>query len=603
MSPVSMLTLMSLQLQAGVAILVAIVLTWQFRTRPAPYLRWAAASWWLLAGYMTASTIGLQYAFARTASPLWHLPSFLAPASAGLHALCLVMSIRILTRRPLPGRQVLWLLAAACAAYGTLSVWYPEAGPAGMQARRFLRAAVPPLGVAAAYLSLIPTLWQRGRPRGEYGSRMLAAALGANAFFLGMLGLENLAFTFALIGQPAATAWFPLSALGQVMFGLGWVGLILETEQHDRDETAQRAARADRMLREALNASVDLIGVVDQQERLVLCNVRMADYIKEVTGLTVTPMMPYPRPGRSDDERTRFITTIQRALRGEHVSERAELFTPSGRRILLDRRIVPIREGGVVSGAFVVARDVTQDDALRQEAERSMSIEGMARMAGGLAHDFNNILTVVQTNLHLLAEAIGDDAESNDIVMETATALDRANQLTRRLLGVARERPAVPTRVDAGDLLRGFTRFLQHALGEEVVLSLDLPSGSSPVIIDAGRLEQVILNLALNGRDAMPSGGRLTIAVRCAPGGVLGAGTGDEVTITVTDEGTGMDEDTLQRAGDPFFTTKPSTVGSGLGIATCRAILAEANGTLHLDSLPGRGTTVTIRLPVAPDPA
>ena len=296
------------------------------------------------------------------------------------------------------------------------------------------------------------------------------------------------------------------------------------------------------------------------------------------------------------------------ALGGARVTERVPVFDPAGRMRMLDRRIVPIREGGQVVGAFVVARDVTQDDALRGEAERAMRVEALARMAGGLAHDFNNILTVVQTNLQLIAESSAHDEETSEMLMESATALERANQLTRQLLGIARERPGERARVDVGALVRGLERFLQRAIGDEITLALSVPEAEAPVAIDAGRLEQVLLNLALNARDAMPRGGVLHIRVHLErleeqERVNVARPTGAYIVVSVVDEGVGMDADTLQRAGEPFFSTKHTTVGSGLGLATCRAIIEEADGFLRLSSMAGEGTTVAIWLPRVPDAA
>ncbi|MDQ8154642.1 MAG: ATP-binding protein [Gemmatimonadota bacterium] len=591
----------TLFMQSGVALVLALVLTWLWRARRVDYLRWISASWWSFVTFTGASGIAFLFALRRQPSYLWDLATFTSQTTVVLHAVFMVAGVRVFLRRTPPTASKVWLGVIAAVAFGIASVLLPADGPAGAPSRQFIRGTLPGFIISITYVSLIPSLW-RARRAGAYGTQLLVAALGFSTF---VSSAQALASTAALLNLPGALLWppwYPMAVLSQAMFALAWSGMMLEAEQGDRVEAAERANRADRMLREALDASDDLIGVVDQMERLVLCNDRMAATITEVTGVKVTPFMPYPRPGRTEGERKQFLSTIQRALRGERVHERSEVFTTTGRRILLDRHIVPIREAGAVTGAFVVARDVTDDEALRREAERAMRIEAMARMAGGLAHDFNNILTVVQTNLQLLTEAGEHDAESMDIIMETAGALDRANVLTRRLLGVARDPPTVAARVDAAALLRDSARFLQHAIGEEVVLDLSVPTSEAFVTIDPGRLEQVLLNLSLNARDAMPTGGNLRIRVRHER---LDAGTdptrtvppGEYVSIAVTDEGSGMDDDTLRRAGDPFFTTKPGSVGSGLGLATCRAILTEAKGTLLIQSKPDVGTTVTLLLP------
>ncbi len=604
MRPDATVVIYSFLLQAGIALVVAVVLSWLWRERSLAYLRPVVISWWCLVAYLSAAGIGFDFSARHVASAMWTAAVFVAETTVILHVLFVVAGVRLMLRQSVPSERTQWLIVAAAVGYGALSALGPEPGPDGAYLRMLLRGTLPPMLLAGTYLSLAPGIW-RARHDNEYGAPLLAAAFGFTAAIYGLQGWVWLETVLPHVRWPGMPPWYPLSVIGQAMLGLGWIGVLLEADQHERLEAAERANRADKMLHDALDASVDLIGLVDQQERLVLCNTRMARTIEDLTGHAPTPLMPYPRPGRTDDERAQFFSTIQRALRGEHVHERSEMFSVrSGERLVLDRYIVPIREHGAVTGAFVVARDVTQDDALRQEAERAMRIEAMARMAGGLAHDFNNILTVVQTNLQLLAESCTHNDESAEIFMETAGALDRANQLTRRLLGIARERPASATRFDVSGLLCGFAGFLQHAVGEEVVLSIDTITDETPVVMDVGRLEQVLLNLSLNGRDAMPHGGTLRISVRRDTLDGAGASAsrvppGRYVVIAVADEGVGMDEATRARAGDPFFTTKHASSGSGLGLATCRALITEATGALRIDSALGRGTTVTIHLPEA----
>jgi signal transduction histidine kinase len=591
----------SFLLQAGIALIVAVVLSWLWRARSIGYLRWVSMSWWCLVAYTSAAGIAVSFSMQGLPSTAWNVAAFLAILGLVLHVTFVAAGVHMMLRNKPPAMRMVWSGVIVALVYATLAVGLPPGGPAGAIMRQLFRGALPGIIFGLAYGTLVPLLWRARRP-GEHGMTLLAAAFALNAAVAGSQGLAALSGVWRIPGAPSTAPWYLATVIAQAMFGLAWIGVLLEVEQRQRADAAERANRADRLMRDALNASDDLIGIVDQLERLVICNTRMAATIKELTGTTVTPLMAFPRPGRSGDDERHLFSTMQRALRGERVHERTEVVGLTGRRMVLDRRIVPIREGDQVTGAFVVARDVTEDEALRMEAERSLRIEGMARMAGGLAHDFNNILTVVQTNLQLLAESSAHDIETNDILMETAAALDRANQLTRRLLGVAREKPAVPTRVDVADLLHSFTRFLQHAIGDEVVLAVDVGERTAAVQIDHGRLEQVLLNLALNGRDAMPRGGTLHISVRSewldnsdARPRRLPPGT--YVSIAVRDEGTGMDAETLDRAGDPFFTTKPATVGSGLGLATCRTIISEAGGALTIASTMGAGTTVTIVLP------
>ena len=604
MRPDAAAVLTNLLLQGGIAVVVAGVLTWLWRVRGTPYLRWIGASWWFAALYVGGSAVAFGFSTRGTPSTLWQAATFASQAGAVLHALLLVAGVRMLLGGDAPRRRVLLAAIAVALLHAAVAAWLPAAGADGAPLRRMLRTFAPYLLLTVAYLAVVPGLWRSRRKGEEYGTTLLISALVINAVAFGTQTLGTLLRVVSLTVQFDASALYPLTVVGQAVFGLAWTGVLLEYEQRRHRESADRANRADKLLREALDASDDLIAIVDTQERLVQCNARMARIAESVTGTPMQPLMPYPNPGRTPEERARFIATIRRALGGERVTERVPVFTPAGGSMILDRRIVPIHEGDRVVGAFVVARDVTQAEALRSEAERSMRVEALARMAGGLAHDFNNILTVVQTNLQLIAESSPHDGETSDMLMESAAALDRANQLTRQLLGIARERPGESTRIDVGALLQGLERFLQRAIGDEITLTVALPDGEAPVTIDAGRLEQVLLNLALNARDAMPRGGALRVGVRAESLAALAATEGSlpagpYIVVTVTDEGVGMDAETLQRAGDPFFTTKHATVGSGLGLATCRAIIEEADGALLLSSVPGAGTTARIWLPRA----
>ena len=593
--------------QTSIAVVVAGVLAVLWQARRVAYLAWGSATWWLLSVYFAASGFAFEFVVRQIDSPGRDAATFLTQFGAVAHGLLLIITVRALLHLGFPRRRAVWSGLAVALLAGALSTWLPATQTPLSPERILLRNTLPGMAFVVSYAYALYELWHGLKPR-SVGAHLLTAALGINVI---VIGAQVVASLMLLAKQPfemSSTFWYPLTTVTQAIFGLGWVVLLLETEGADRAAAEEQLARANRMLLAAIEASDDLIGVVDAQGRLVLCNSRMASTIQAVTGKKVATPMEYPRPGQTEDERQSFFATIERALGGERVQARNELRTQSGQRLVLDRRIVPIRENNAVTGAFVMARDVTSAEALREEAERAMRIEAMARMAGGLAHDFNNILTVVQTNLQLIAEDRDHDDEVMDILTETGAALNRANVLTRRLLGVARDRPALVARTDLSALLRDFTRFMQHAVGDEIRLVMQIPAVPAVVMIDAGRLEQVLLNLALNARDAMPRGGTLRVTLRDETidddrAARYLATPGRYITITVEDEGSGMDEATLKRAGDPFFSTKPGGAGSGLGLATCRALVSEARGTLAIESVPAKGTTVTVLLPPAEENA
>jgi signal transduction histidine kinase len=240
--------------------------------------------------------------------------------------------------------------------------------------------------------------------------------------------------------------------------------------------------------------------------------------------------------------------------------------------------------------------------ALRQ-AQR---IEAVGQLTGGVAHDFNNLLTVVLGNIELLSRspALGRDALGRLAIMRAAA--ERGATLTAQLLAFARRQPLVPRDVDIETLLADMTNLLQSALGSRVRIVLDIANDVWPALVDPTQLELVILNLAINARDAMPSGGVVTVsAANCHRGPAappfLGAGEdppeGDYVAIGVSDTGTGMPPEVLAKVFEPFFTTKGPGAGSGLGLSQVFGVARQSGGGVRIDSTPGIGTRVTVLVP------
>jgi PAS domain S-box-containing protein len=251
-----------------------------------------------------------------------------------------------------------------------------------------------------------------------------------------------------------------------------------------------------------------------------------------------------------------------------------------------------------------VMADVTERRRLEEQLQQSQKMDAIGRLAGGIAHDFNNLLTVIRSYGQLAEEALDERHPVRELVTPICEAADRGAALTRQLLAFARRQVIQPRLVDPGELVAALGRLLRRLLGDSVDLQLDLAVGAWPVRIDPGQLEQVLVNLAVNGRDAMPAGGTLVIEVRNA---VLGPDEaaerllrpGEHVLVRVRDRGAGMDEATARRAFEPFFTTKGPDHGTGLGLATCHGIVAQAGGAIWIDSAPAQGTTVSILLPRA----
>jgi signal transduction histidine kinase/ActR/RegA family two-component response regulator len=252
------------------------------------------------------------------------------------------------------------------------------------------------------------------------------------------------------------------------------------------------------------------------------------------------------------------------------------------------------------------------EEALRQTEEQlrqAQKMEAVGRLAGGVAHDFNNILSVVLSYSEMaLSETSPGDPVHVDL-MEIRKAGQRAAELTRQLLMFSRQQVLEPKVLDLNQLLSGMERMLRRLVGEDVEL-LSIPgSGLGRVRVDAGSLEQVIMNLVVNARDAMPVGGSIVIETEnamlvegaCAPDHV-GAKAGPHVVLSIRDAGTGMDRATRARMFEPFFTTKGLGKGTGLGLSTVFGIVQQSEGSLRVQSEPGKGTTVKVYLPIAESP-
>ncbi|HJL16617.1 MAG TPA: response regulator [Sandaracinaceae bacterium LLY-WYZ-13_1] len=295
------------------------------------------------------------------------------------------------------------------------------------------------------------------------------------------------------------------------------------------------------------------------------------------------------------------IAAHERALTGETVHYRST--TPEG---VYSATVKPLRgPGGAVEGTLGVALDVSEQDRLERRLRASQSLEAIGRLAGGVAHDFNNVLTVVQAHADLLERALAERPEREDAAA-IRRAVHRASRLTRQLLAVGRRQAMRDEVVDVDAVLADLAEMIERLIGADVGLEIQRGAeGPHRARVDHGQLEQVILNLCVNARDAMPDGGRLVLETwteRVAPDPELGLDGGEHVGLAVTDTGHGMDEETRQRIFQAFFTTKGGK-GSGLGLATVYGIVRQASGRIRVRSEPGRGARFEVLLPRSDRPA
>lgn len=273
---------------------------------------------------------------------------------------------------------------------------------------------------------------------------------------------------------------------------------------------------------------------------------------------------------------------------------------------------IPLRdESGRVTRALALIRDLTEEDEVKarlQERERELlqaqKMEVVGRLAGGIAHNFNNLLTAIAGNADLLLASLAPEDERRAEIMEIADAAARAALLTRQLLAFSRRQIMRPRVVDLNEVIGGAVRLLHRLLGEDVHLVFEPSLEPAHVRADPAQIEQVVINLAINARDAMPHGGKVTIIITTVDtdettSSLYGISlpSGRYRLFTVTDTGCGMDQETVSHVFEPFFTTKDSGKGTGLGLATVYGIVTQSGGWMGVESQPGCGTTMSVFLP------
>ena len=371
-------------------------------------------------------------------------------------------------------------------------------------------------------------------------------------------------------------------------------------ELREAEQRRQRV-RAEERYRLLVEHAADLIVVVDAEARVSF----QSPSVTRVLGYAENELIGRPVLELVHPEDAERVTQIMNdALR-------------EGRRVTLDRVRVRHRDGSwrtlEGSGARMIddrgqpwlvaaARDITERVLLQQQLVQSQKMEAVGRLAGGVAHDFNNLLTVILGYGDLLLEQLADNHLLHQEVDEIKRAAARAAVLTQQLLAFSRKQVLSPRVIDLNAELNTMSGMLRRILGEDVGLELRLQQGVGHVRVDPGQLEQVLLNLVINARDAMSGSGRVTVGARDVQlderqGPVRGVTPGRYVEVTVRDTGHGMDEDTLAQLFEPFFTTKEPGRGTGLGLSTAYGIIRQSGGSIFAESAPGEGSLFHILLP------
>jgi PAS domain S-box-containing protein len=413
--------------------------------------------------------------------------------------------------------------------------------------------------------------------------------------------------------RAAAVVWVLVAAFVALTIGLAWYG----TPAWQRAEVERLLLERTENLREseerfriAFQTSPDAIAITRISDGAY---VAVNEGFLALTGYTEAELI-----GRSsldlgiwDDpaDRGRLVEGLRRDGFMQNLDAR---FRGTGGRVidgLMSARRIVLRGEPLL---LTITRDVTawksaeaERDRLRTQVLQAQRLEGIGRLAGGIAHDFNNLLTVILASIESLRDRVGDAPEPREDLEQIAAAAGRARDLTRQLLTFARKQVIAPVALDLGAVVRDAERLLRRLIGEDVALTVEVDEGLWPVLCDPAQLEQVLLNLAVNARDAMPAGGTLSIAARNVDaarpvdGGGGAPGPGEWVRLSVRDSGTGMTPDVEAHLFEPFFTTKADAKGTGLGLATVHGIVAQNGGHIDVVTAPGRGSAFHVFLPRA----
>jgi PAS domain S-box-containing protein len=366
-------------------------------------------------------------------------------------------------------------------------------------------------------------------------------------------------------------------------------------------------------IRGIFDLSFGLVGLLSPEGNLLEANRTALDFAgvkwEDVAG---APFWETPWWSHSAEAQGRIRDAVERARRGELVLLETTVRSGDGSVRALDFSLKPVKDGeGRVKMLIPEGRDVTarksaeeERDRMREQLLHSQKMEGMGVLAGGVAHDFNNLLTVILGHSVRLLNRSAPDSNERAVLQQVVEAGGRAADLTKSLLAFSRKQVMDQKVADLNAIVGNLEKLLARLVGEDVSLHFSPYPGELPVHVDSGQIDQVLVNLAANARDAMPGGGTLNVSTEAvlmdaAFVGSHGFGApGKYALLSVSDSGTGMDEETRQRAFEPFFTTKEQGRGTGLGLSIVYGIVKQHAGYLDIRSAPGNGTSMDVYLPL-----
>ena len=395
-------------------------------------------------------------------------------------------------------------------------------------------------------------------------------------------------------------------ALGSLLMGITLAGLFCRRRHAARAAALQAATtHYQRFLRQVIDANPHLIFVKDWEGRYVLANCALAEF----HGTTVENLLGKRDSdfGLKQEEVDRFLQNDREVISSQSAAfiaeEQATCASTGATRWFQTVKVPLLSSDGSARQVLGVATDITERKQLEDQFRQAHKMEAVGRLAGGVAHDFNNVLTVIRAQTEfLLSDLPAEDPRRGD-VLEIQHAADRAAAFTRQLLAFSRRQLLQPVVLELNEVVTGMEMMVRRLMGEDVVLLTKLQPDLPRVWADPGQLQQVVLNLAVNARDAMPQGGSLLIETSVVeldehyPRQHPSAKPGVHVVLIVTDTGCGMDPATRSRIFEPFFTTKEPGKGTGLGLSTVYGIVKQSGGHIWVYSEVGRGSTFKLYFP------
>jgi len=571
--------------------------------------------WWTHAwGWLLAHVVSIPLDAAVTeAGPSWQAlrlvtaAAFIGTSTLGLRSLW--HGVRAFTggaldpqlaRRTLVATLALSLVTGLMMASGVVPDAWTLALPEALRA-----AVAAGIAGASAIAAWRRQSWYPGAVLTTAGLVALTAAQAHYAWIAVDGGLHDAAFGSFANNFFDWMVW--------TVLGVGAITWLVHYEREAAERTAQAMtalqqdlAARERRLDAIVNGITDRILILDADGRIQYAgrpDVPQGGFA--AAELQGQPMEAYVHPDDAGILRRAFakISAAPGAVAGDTIRVRTKergwlVYECQGRNLLHDPS---------VHGILITARDVTERVRLERQLRDAHRLESIGRLAGGIAHDFNNLLTVISGNAELGREFLAPGSPGYDEIIQISAAADRATTLTRQLLAFARRQVVKPAIVDPGAVLAEMEPLVRRLAGGHIAVGLEIDQSHPLVRADRGQIEQVVLNLVANSRDAMPDGGRITIRTGVTMVGstppVDGLPPGEYVTLAVADTGAGLTADALTHAFEPFFTTKDVGEGTGLGLASCYGIAAQHGGVVGVQSEPGRGATFTLYLPRVSAPA